>query len=213
MNLKEAFRFQNKLSGLMEEILDFLSLESNVVNVQTTYLRKKVMPEAEDEVIIRETGSDFCSHINEMMSFVQYLLQQKETLCLAIRSAKAALPIDMDSEVCLNTIRQKAARVMNYMAGIRASESIIPSGGTGYRFNAEGNQVTYRCDIRKVTTINFDRNAAKKHMAALNRSADEMSVALDRALVNACVAYEAPFDVNATLQDIFEDYLEALQNS
>ncbi len=213
MNLKEAFRFQNKLNSLIDEVQNFLMYDNNVVNVETTYLRHKVMPEAEDEVVIREKDSDYGCHVNEMMTFLMYLLEQKETLACAVSQAKSALPMDMDCQVGLNAMRQRASRVFQHMAELRASESVIPSGGTAYRFNAEGNQVSYRCDIRKVTTINFDRNAAKKYMAALNRKADEMSVALDKALINSCVAYQPPFDVNSTTADIFEGYLETLQAS
>ena len=43
MNLKEAFRYQNKLQALMEEAQGILGRDSNVTKVESTYLRKKVM--------------------------------------------------------------------------------------------------------------------------------------------------------------------------
>ena len=49
MNLKEAFRFQNKLQSMMETAEDILGREQNITRVQNTYLRRKVMAEAEDE--------------------------------------------------------------------------------------------------------------------------------------------------------------------
>ena len=52
MNLKEAFRYQNKLQALMDEAQSLLSRDSNVTKVQNTYLRKKVMAEAEDETTV-----------------------------------------------------------------------------------------------------------------------------------------------------------------
>ena len=52
MNLKEAFRFQNKIQSLMTEADGILSREQNITKVQNTYLRKKVMAEAEDETTI-----------------------------------------------------------------------------------------------------------------------------------------------------------------
>lgn len=207
MNLKEAFRFQNKLNTLIEQTQDFLTNDSNVVNVETTYLRKRVYAEAEDEVVAKEKASEYCDKVNEVMAFCLFLLKQKEALSKAICAAKAALPIDMDSEITLNTYRQQMSKVFQHMANLRSAESVIPSGGTGYRFNAEGNQVTYRCDVRKVTTINFDRNKAKKNVAELNRQADEMSVQLDKSLINSVVDYEAPFDVNASFDDAFEAFI------
>ena len=50
MNMKDAFRFQNKLQTLMGTAQDILSSSRNITKVENTYLRKKVMPEAEDEV-------------------------------------------------------------------------------------------------------------------------------------------------------------------
>ena len=86
---------------------------------------------------------------------------------------------------------------------------MIPNGGTGYRFNAEGNQVSYRCDVKKVTTINYDRNKVRSHVAALNRKSDAISVELDRSMVNSVVDYDAPFDVNDSFADVFESFLDA----
>lgn len=80
---------------------------------------------------------------------------------------------------------------------------VIPNGGTGYCFNNEGNQVSYRCDVKRVTTINFDRNRIRKMCAELSRKADAVSSALDAALVTTQVDYAAPFDVNDTFAEAF----------
>lgn len=46
MNLKEAFRYQNKLQSLMDEAQGILDRDANVTKVENTYLRHKVMAEA-----------------------------------------------------------------------------------------------------------------------------------------------------------------------
>ena len=46
MNLKEAFRFQNKLRNFQETASAMLGCDSNVTQLKQTYLRKNVMPEA-----------------------------------------------------------------------------------------------------------------------------------------------------------------------
>ena len=43
----------------------------------------------------------------------------------------------------------------------------------------------------------------------LSKKSDEISAALDAAIVNAQVDYVAPFDVNDTFDDVFERFLEA----
>lgn len=204
MNLKEAFRFQNKLQALIEEAQRHLGNDQNVLKVKTTYLRSKAMEGAEDEVIEENLTSQFAGRANELMAFLFYLLAQKEMLAKAIHEAKMKLPIDMDSETTLNAQRQRIAGTFSYLVNLRSSEKTLPGGGTGYRFNVEGNQVTYRCDVRKVTTIDFDRNAARRYLSELNKKSDDVSAEIDRCIVNHDVDYAAPFDVNDTFEEVFE---------
>lgn len=204
MNLKEAFRFQNKLQGLIDDALCHLSNDQNVLNVKKIYLRSKAVDGAEDEIFEENQSSRFAGRANELMAFLLFMLEQKELLTKAIHEAKMKLPIDMDSESALNVQRQRIAGTFSYLVNLRSSEQTLSGGGTGYRFNVEGNQVTYRCDVRKVTTIDFDRNAARKHLSALNKKSDEVSAEIDRCIVNYEVDYTAPFDVNDTFEDVFE---------
>ena len=206
MNLKEAFRYQNKLQNLMDNAALILSDSRNVTVTTETHLRKKVMPEAENEESVQAAPSEYADRINEVVEFMLYLLHQRESLFAAIRSAKAGLDIDFDAAVSLNSTRQSLASTLRGIADLRSSEKLVPNGGYGYRFNADGNQVTYKCDLRKVTTINFDRNAVRKYIMSLSRESDEVSAALDQALVNTMVSYEAPFDVGDTFADVFDDF-------
>lgn len=209
MNLKEAFRFQNKLGTLMDEAQGILGREANITKVENTYLRKKVFDGAENETVVDTPPTEFADRITEVVKFVMHLMDQREKLSKAIHAAKNALPIDMDSEVGLNAKRQEIARVLKRMADVRNSEVLINGGGTGYRFNQEGNQVTYRCDVKRVTTINFDRKVVRNLAAEMNRRADLISAELDRCLVNSEVAYEAPFDVNDSFSEVFGAFVDA----
>ena len=204
MNLKEAFRYQNKLQALMDEAQGILGLNSNITVVENTYLRKKVMPEAENETVILTPETEYYQQITDVARFLLFLLDEKAKLFAAIRQAKNALEIDMDSEVSLNASRQGIARIFKNMVDLRSSEQVISNGGSGYRFNAEGNQVTYRCDVKRVTTINFDRNVIRKKLQELNRQSDETSAQLDLCLVTSKVDYEPPFDVNVSFAEAFE---------
>lgn len=213
MNLKEAFRFQNKLGALMDEAQNILGLDSNITKVENTFLRRKVFEGAENETVVDTPPTEFADRITELVSFLVYLMAQREALCKAIHAAKNSLPIDMDSEVGLNAKRQEIARVLKRMADVRNSEVVINDGGIGYRFNQEGNQVTYRCDVKRVTTINFDRKAVRNAAAELTRKADAVSSELDRCLVNSTVSYEAPFDVNDSFAEIFTTFADSLREA
>ena len=209
MNLKEAFRFQNKLQTLLDEAQAILGVDANVTRVENTYLRHKVMPEAEDETVLVAPETEYYEQITDIARFLLYLLEEKTRLYAAIRKAKDSLDLDMDSEVSLNAARQSIARTFKRMNDLRNSEQILSNGGTGYRFNAEGNQVTYRCDVKRVTTINYDRKVIRSALSALNRKADETSTRLDLCLVTSTVDYAPPFDVNASFAEAFETFLNA----
>lgn len=207
MNLKEAFRYQNKLQSFMDEAQSILDRESNITKVESTYLRHKVMSEAEDETVISIPDTEYAEQITDIAKFLLFLLDEKNVLFAAIRKAKNALEIDMDSEVSLNTTRQSIARTFKRMNDLRNSEQTISNGGTGYRFNTDGNQTSYRCDVKRVTTINYDRNVIRAELAKLNKVSDETSSQIDLCLVTSQVDYTAPFDVNDSFADAFEAFL------
>lgn len=208
MNMKDAFRFQNKLQTLMGTAQDILSSSRNITKVENTYLRKKVMSEAEDEVTVDQPTSEYSEQITCVAEFLLYLMTEKEKLGAAIYQAKATLDLQagLDGEIGLNSTRQELAGLFRRMTEVRNSETLIPNGGTGFRLNNEGNQVSYRCDVKKVVTINFDRNKVRKMCADLSKKSDEISGQIDAAVVNTQVAYEAPFDVNDTFSDVFEAF-------
>ena len=206
MNLKEAFRFQNKLQALMNEAQAILDDSRNICKTETTYLRKKVMAEAENETTVDVAPSEYADRIDKVVEFMLHLLVEQENLAKSIHDAKANLEIDMDAEVSLNGRRQRIAATLRRMADIRSSEQTLANGGVGYRFNTDGNQVSYRCDVKKVTTINYNRNAVRAQVAALNKKSDDISAKLDACMVNSKVDYEAPFDVNDSFATVFEAF-------
>lgn len=206
MNLKEAFRYQNKLQSFLDEAQSILDRDANITKVENTDLRRKVMAEAEDETVAAVPETEYYEQITDIARFLLHLLDEKETLSAAIRTAKDALDIDMDSEVSLNAARQSVARTFRRMNDLRCSEQTIPNGGSGYRFNADGNQITYRCDVRRVTTINYDRKVIRAVLTKLDRRADETSARIDLCLVTSDVAYTPPFDVNASFAEAFALY-------
>lgn len=208
MNLKDAFRAQNKLQSLMDEAGDILQDRGNILKITTIHLRSKVMPEAQDAVTEDPAPSEYAEHINQVAAFLMSMLAEREKLSAAICDAKSKLPLDMDSETGLNRVRQNLADTFRRMTVQRNSEVVIANGGSGYRFNGEGNQVSYRCDAKRVTTINFDRNKVRGMATELGRKADEVSARLDQCLVNTTVDYTLPFEMNDSFDTILSDFIQ-----
>lgn len=109
MNLKDAFRAQNKLQAVMDEARCILQDNGNILKVTTTHLRSKVMPDEPDAMVAAPAPSEYADHINEVAMFLMEMLAQRERLSAAIHAAKASLSIDMDSEAGLNRVRQTLA--------------------------------------------------------------------------------------------------------
>lgn len=208
MNLKEAFRYQNRIEWLMGEAKEVLGRERNVTKVENTTLRHKVNPDVEDETTIEEPETEYADQITEIAVFLMFLLDEREKLSRAIREAKKGMDMDFDGEVSLNAKRQHIAEIFRRMSEIRCSERLLPGMGVGYKFNAEGNQVSYRCDLKKVTTINFDRTKVRSYATGLSKKADQVSAELDKSMVNTDVAYEAPFDVNDTFAEVLQWHID-----
>ena len=104
MNMKEAFRFQNKLDAILSEAEDILKTDRNVMKQESHYLHRKVMPEVDDEVIEDRPDVDLGEdNVTNLVQFTVFLLQEKEKLFRAIRKAKNEQAVDIDSEVSLNS--------------------------------------------------------------------------------------------------------------
>ena len=208
MNMKDAFRYSNKLQKLMEEAHNILSRERNVIRVEKTTLQSKVVAGAEDIVTYEVPETEYAEQITEVAGLLMVLLGEREKLSGAIRAAKQSMAINFDGEVSLNAQRQGIAATLRKMNEIRNSEVTLAGGGTGYKFNADGNQISFRCDLKRVTTINFDRNKTRAYANALSKKADQVSAELDKALVNTEVAYEPPFDVNDSFAEVLQWHLD-----
>ena len=206
MNLKEAFRFQNKLESLIMNTENILDDEDCVTLTKRTYLYKKANPDAENETVTIIPDTEYYRQLNEMIEFAVYLLDQREKLSEAINKAKRGLPLDLDGEVSLNRYRQRLSESFRRMARIKSREVTETNGGVGYRFNNEGNQVAYKCDVKRVTTINFNRNTVRKYAAQLSEKADNASLEIDRCMINYEVDYQPVFDVNDSFDEVFEKF-------
>ena len=57
MNLKEAFRYQNKIDSLIQEAELLMSDNSNLLQTKSTYLRHKVDPSYQDEEVLEVSRS------------------------------------------------------------------------------------------------------------------------------------------------------------
>ena len=205
----------NFLDGLMEEGMDLLRTDSFITKMKETHLRSKANPEAEDEVIEVSNSTTIIDEYaipelveldfdtNRVICFMQEVLEEKDILSKAISKSKSDASIDIDAATSSNKDRQAFIRRLRYMSDMKSYEKI--SEGSGYKLNNEGNQVPYMYDIKKVTSINFDRNKVKKLIKSLSELCDKVSAEIDRVLITQEVEFEPKWSLTDTLEEICSD--------
>ena len=206
MYLKEAFRYQNFLETLMMKTGNYLTDSRVSMKTMQEHMRKKINPDAEDETIDANVIKVVDFSANELICFMEFICKERESLTTAISAAKAKAPIDIDTEIANNKTRQRVAATFSAMGNMKSSER--KSRGTDFKFNAEGNQVSYYYEIKEVSTIDFDRNKVKNLAKAFITKADEISTLIDKAMVEIEVGFDGAFNVNDTYEDAVNKFLE-----
>lgn len=201
MNLKEAFRYQNFLDRVFTQVASAMIYPDNLLQVTKNHMRSKAISSAEDETEKVEVPELICP--KAAVTLALQIIDEREKLTTAIGAAKQSLPgelADMDAAIEANKYRQLAAERIRMMLKTKAGKRV--EKGTGYTFNSEGNQVSYYYDVEVSTEERFDREKMKSIMQDLLKKSDQVSVQIDEAVVNTKVEYEAPWDVNTSLEDL-----------
>lgn len=206
MNLKEAFQAQNTLENLFERVNEYLLSADNVTITKEKHFRSKAAEGQVDEEMDVTNYNTKIFDVNKMLDFLVFLIGEREKLAHAIHTAKLKMEFDLDSAVDVNKKRHLAINILRNMRQIKSSNVLRKNGGTDYIFNKEGNQTTFRYDVERVTTIDFDRNKVRDLLKKLQEKADTVSNEIDAALINTQVDYTIPFDSHADVAEIFEDF-------
>ena len=203
MNLKESFRYQNFLDGLMSQAEASLVNPAHAQQVIRRHNRQKFNPDAKDETEVVDAGEFYKN--DDVLRFMVRLVEERGLLSNAIGRAKASLPFDLDAAIDTNKYRQAIAVRVKHMLRFAPSKRV--ERGIDYKFNAEGNQIQYYYDMEIESKDNFDRDAAKSTMRTLLEESDKVSSEIDAAMINTAVEYDPPFHVNDSFEDAMEIFL------
>lgn len=203
MNLKESFRYQNFLDMMMRAASASIQQRDHCLKVTKTHLRSKANPDASD-VIETVEGEVFFAN-DDVVSFMAWLVKEREKLTTAIGAAKASIGFDIDAAIETNKFRQTVNGSIKNM--LRYTPTKRVEQGRDYKFNVEGNQTPYIYEIEVVSEEAYDKTGAKTLMREMISKADEVSAAIDAAMINTKVDYEPVFDVNETFDDVMTDFL------
>ena len=200
MILKEAFRYQNYLTSLFVQATSYLSREDFITTTTQNHNRSMVNPDAQDEKISVPKVFNVGYKPNDLIDFVVKLIDEKQKLSNAITEAKKSLDMDIDAAMNMNKTKQDFISVLRSMASIKSTES--EKEGTSYKFNNDGDQVSYRYPVKEVKAIDYNRNTVKGLISKYKKETDQISTTRDRIDIMTDVDYTPVWEVDTPLEDI-----------
>lgn len=203
MNLKETFRYQNFLDSMMRAATNSVMNREHCLTVTKTHLRNNANPDAENIVETVEVENFYSN--DDVLRFMEWLVNEKAVLTQAISKAKASISLDLDTAIETNKFRQQVNNAIKNMLRFMPRKTV--EQGRDYKFNLEGNQTVYYYDIEMESVEAYDKANAKQLMRDMISSADAVSADIDSALINTQVDYEPKYDVNESFEDVMEAFL------
>ena len=200
MILKEAFRYQNYLTSLFVQATSYLSREDFITTTTQNHNRSMVNSDAQDEKISVPKVFNVGYKPNDLIDFVVKLIDEKQKLSNAITEAKKSLDMDIDAAMSMNKTKQDFISVLRRMASIKSTES--EKEGTSYKFNNDGDQVSYRYPVKEVKAIDYNRNTVKGLISKYKKETDQISTTRDRIDIMTDVDYTPVWEVDTLLEDI-----------
>ena len=200
MNLRESFQYMNFLDGKLEEIEWKLRDTKNVVTIKETHMKSASNPNFQDEDKTIEPDIEF--EAVQLIDFMDVIMKEKTELSMAIHEAKNKAEVNLDHAISLNKAKQKQAIILKRLIDLKTKEE--ERRETAYMINNEGNQVPFYYPVKRVATINYDRNKVKARYKAIKKECDEMSTLIDKIQINTEVVYDPKWDVSDTLEDMLE---------
>ena len=200
MNLRESFQYMNFLDGKLEEIEWKLRDTKNVVTIKETHMKSASNPNFQDEDKTIEPDIEF--EAIQLIDFMDVIMKEKTELSMAIHKAKNKAEVNLDHAISLNKAKQKQAIILKRLIDLKTKEE--ERRETAYMINNEGNQVPFYYPVKRVATINYDRNKVKARYKAIKKECDEMSTLIDKIQINTEVVFDPKWDVFYTLEDMLE---------
>ena len=200
MNLRESFQYMNFLDGKLEDIEWKLRDTKNVVTIKETHMKSASNPNFQDEDKTIEPDIEF--EAVQLIDFMDVIMKEKTELSMAIHEAKNKAEVNLDHAISLNKAKQKQAIILKRLIDLKTKEE--ERRETAYMINNEGNQVPFYYPVKRIATINYDRNKVKARYKAIKKECDEMSTLIDKIQINTEVVFDPKWDVFYTLEDMLE---------
>lgn len=204
MNLKEAFHYQNYLSGLFNDAIGWLERCSNLLKIEENHHMELVNPEEEPETVNVTPDRDWNVDWATVIRFMKTITNEKSDLTNSIIDAKKNLAVSLDFLTAKNILNRDMIQALSSVNNIKASKS--KEMRVGYKINAAGDPVSYNYPVEIVKTLDFDEAAIKAELKRIKRSALEISTEIDQIMVNTQVDFYPLFEVDTPAKDVIAEF-------
>lgn len=209
ISLKKSFEYKNYFKNLFNECCSLLIDDSFMTKTIEEHYINKVNKDEDDKVEnIISLKRNIYSFItpNQLIDFVIYINNECNRLSEAITAAKTREPLSRyDTLITKNSQDRDLLYSISATNKIKSKEEF--SVGSGRKFNIDGEQVTYDYDVKRIKTIDFDRNETKKLALKLRSECNSTSEAIDLLLVQNLVEFDTIFETGESFEEAFERYL------
>lgn len=210
ITLKKSFEVQNYIGRLIEEGISIMSYNDNMTITTQEHLRSKALAEAADETVVKPKSKEYDFTPDELINFVWFLNKEREKLTSEINKAKLddeRTEEYYDTYIATNNKRRRLLSALTALTGIKKSKDEIRHG-TGTKFNADGNQVSYLYDIKESTKINFNRDNVVSMTQSLRDEINSYSEYIDYMQINIMVDYDYPLSVGVSFEEAISEWID-----
>jgi len=217
ISLKESFRTLVYIDKTISSLTSYLSNKNNSISVIESHLKEKSNPEAQNEELDTTTIREYSDASTvDIINLVGKLIAEKTKLEISVEIAKRNILIEtkdnnnlsLDSAISNAKQSRNLAGVLNSLINIKTDEK--KTIGTGFKFNQEGNETSYRYDVVVTKTINFDRNIVNDNYKSLLEKADKLSISIEKSMMEEIVEYEFPYSIHDSTADVVSKYLYSI---
>ena len=170
--------------------------------LEQKHLKHKVNPEVEDVVKTDaeiKNGSE-CYDVNKLVGLVSKCSAEYEKLCLAIDVAKAGAMPKIDAMLTANQALRQAIEALQPLTRVKDKKKTYKA--TDYKFNAEGNQISYSYDVEETAMVAFNVKAVKDYVKSLKVKTDSQSAEIEGMLLETEVILNPEFDITDSVEDV-----------
>ncbi len=215
MNLKEAARYGKFLNDMIYVAQITSTSNDYIKKTIETHNKSKFNSEDEDEVIEITSQDKLNIKSNNLIYLAKDLIEEKLMLNLAIQKSKSNLSINLeendlilslDEAISYNKQLRSLISSCNTLNKVKSTESKRKE--YGYKFNVEGNQVSYQYEVIVKKDIDFDKKEVYDLSKILKGKTDKISTLIDQSMTKDIIDFVPKYDINDSFEEIVEYYMQ-----